>query len=215
VDQYRVLAAGAGASNGEREPAIDVPASATDGARAMLAERGWDGISPIVGFAPGAAYGGAKRWPPDRVARAIGTLARDRGIACVLVGGTADAATTRAVAAEAGKMSQPVHERRLIDLAGQTDLVRLAAVMSACSVFVSNDSGAMHLAAAVGTPVVAVFGPTNEHATAPVARRGRRATIVTGAAWCRPCGLRECPIDHRCMTSVPVDRVVQAVGEAL
>ena len=71
----------------------------------------------------------------------------------------------------------------------------------------SNDSGAMHVAAAVGAPLVALFGPTNEYETSPLTREGRRAVVLTHPVWCRPCMLRECPIDHRCMTRITPERV--------
>jgi heptosyltransferase-2 len=80
-------------------------------------------------------------------------------------------------------------------------------VIAACRAFLSNDSGAMHLAAALGVPVVAVFGPTDERATAPV---GDHA-ILTADVFCRPCMLRECPIDHRCMKRIGADRVADAL----
>lgn len=213
VDAYRHLATAAGAHTGAREPALDPPPDAVDAARRLLADRGWDGERPLVGLAPGAAFGGAKRWPTDRFAETVASLVRDRHACCVLVGAAAEAPAARAIAHEAGKMGVPGGPGAIIDLAGQTSLVMAAAVLAACRVFVSNDSGAMHLAAAVGTPLVAVFGPTDERATAPVARPGRRAAVLAGSAWCRPCGLRECPIDHRCLTSVSASRVIQTVGD--
>lgn len=215
VDAYQRLAAAAGARCGSREPALDPPADVVAAARRLLQERGWDGARPLVGFAPGAAFGGAKRWPVGRFAEVAARLAGDRDATCVLVGSAAEAGATRAIAREAGKMIERARPGDVIDLAGQTTLVLAAGVLAACGAFVSNDSGAMHLAAAVGTPVVAVFGPTDERATAPVARPGRRAAVLAGSAWCRPCGLRECPIDHRCMASVPADRVIQTVGDLL
>lgn len=213
VDAYQRLAIAAGADNGSREPSLDPPPDSIDAARRLLADRGWDGVRPLVGLAPGAAFGGAKRWPSDRFAGTVASLVRDRGACCVLVGSGAEAPAARAIAREAGKMGGQDAPGTIIDLAGQTTLVMAAAVLAACRVFVSNDSGAMHLAAAVGTPLVAVFGPTDERATAPVARPGRRAAVVAGTAWCRPCGLRECPIDHRCLTSVSASRVIQTVGD--
>jgi heptosyltransferase-2 len=146
---------------------------------------------------------------------AAATLVRDRNAACVLVGAPGDREACARVAADVGRIMGAAAAGRLIDLAGRTTLPQLAGVLSACAAFVSNDSGAMHLAAALGTPLVAVFGPTNERGTAPVPRPGSRAAILAGSAWCRPCRFRECPLDHRCMTSIPADRVVQAVSERL
>ena len=215
VDVYRHLAAAAGGVPGDRAPALDVPARLAKDAEDLLAARGWDGARPIVGLAPGAAFGGAKRWPADRFARVVAATVRDRGATCVLVGGRAEAETTYTIAAEAAKMTGRSGRGDVIDLAGATSLPLLASVLARCAAFVSNDSGAMHLASAVGTPVVAVFGPTDDRATAPVTRAGSPATILAGTAWCRPCGMRECPLDQRCMTTVPADRVIQAVGELL
>jgi len=215
VDAYRHLVAALGAENGPREPRVEVPARVIEDARLALRERGWDGSSRLVGFAPGAAFGGAKRWPGPRVADLIARATGECGVSCVVVGGAADVPTTCAIVAEAGKIGPSARAGSVIDLAGQTTLVQLAGVLAACSAFVSNDSGAMHLAAAVGTPVVAVFGPTDERATAPVPRASGSVTVIAGTAWCRPCGLRECPIDHRCMTSISVDRVLNALGDYL
>jgi heptosyltransferase II len=212
VDAYRHLVAAFGAENGPREPSVDVPARVLEDARLELRARGWDGARPLIGVAPGAASGGAKRWPGDRVAGLIARMVAERGVSCVLVGGPADVPATCAIATEAGKIETSARGGAVIDLAGQTTLVQLAGILAACAAFVSNDSGAMHLAAAVGTPLAAVFGPTDERATAPVPRAGGSVSVITGAAWCRPCGLRECPIDHRCMTSISVDRVSHAVG---
>jgi heptosyltransferase-2 len=89
----------------------------------------------------------------------------------------------------------------------------LCGIVALGAAFVSNDSGAMHVAAALGIPVVALFGPTNERATCPVGRRATR--VLTSPAWCRPCMLRECPLDHRCLSRITVDRVVGAVKELL
>jgi heptosyltransferase-2 len=92
-----------------------------------------------------------------------------------------------------------------------TTLPVLAAILSLSRTCVSNDSGAMHLAAAVGVPVVAIFGSTNERATRPLARGGVRAEVLTHSVWCRPCMLRECPIDHRCMTGIEPGQVLAAI----
>jgi heptosyltransferase-2 len=123
------------------------------------------------------------------------------------VGSRADSSTGAAI----GAMLPPLEPGRLVDLIGQTTLEALAGVLACASVCVCNDSGAMHLAAAVGAPVVAIFGPTNEHATAPLDGNGGRVEILTEDVWCRPCMLRECPIDHRCMTGITPERVLAAV----
>ena len=97
---------------------------------------------------------------------------------------------------------------KIIDLAGATTLDTLAGVFALASACVSNDSGAMHLAGAVGVPLAALFGPTRERETAPLARRGRRMEVLINHVWCRPCMLRECPLDHRCMRGLSPERVL-------
>jgi heptosyltransferase-2 len=87
----------------------------------------------------------------------------------------------------------------------------LAAILTLSRTCVSNDSGAMHLAAAAGVPVVAIFGSTNERATRPLSRGGARVEVLTSPVWCRPCMLRECPIDHRCMTGIEPRHVLDAI----
>jgi len=214
TDAYRQLAAALGAPAVGREPVLDVPARIVDSARARLTEAGWDG-RPLVGIAPGATGGSAKRWPSDRVARVVASLAIRRGAACVLVGSAGDAAVAAHVAAEAGRIGGDDVRRRLVDLTGRTTIPELAGVLASCRSFLTNDSGAMHLAAAAGTRLVAVFGPTDDRATSPVARPGVAATVLAGKAWCRPCMFRECPLDHRCMRSVEAERVLHAVSEQL
>ena len=183
-----------------------MPAAAREAARQELARQGLDLSRPIVGFAPGAAFGMAKRWPPPLVADAVEALTRESAGA-VVVGAAADRPTRdalesafRARGGERGRVPP------FADLVGRTDLTALVAVLAECSAVVSNDSGAMHVAAAVGTPVVAVFGPTDERATSPLGEH----TIVSAPVFCRPCHLRTCPIDHRCMRRVTPAQVVEA-----
>jgi heptosyltransferase-2 len=212
ADYYRHLVAAIGIANGDRVPRLDVPAAIADGAREILAAAGWTPGTKLLGLAPGAAYGGAKRWPPERFAAVAADLARAHGLVPVLVGSEADRAVTCAIEAELGKIGNAGSRLGVINLAGRTDVPQLAGVLSLCAAFVSNDSGAMHLAAAAGTPVVALFGPTDERVTAPVAPRVR---VLTAEAWCRPCLLRECPLDHRCMNGIDARTVVRAAGELL
>ena len=99
----------------------------------------------------------------------------------------------------------------MTNLIGRTDLRLLIGVLARCSAFVSNDSGAMHLAAAAGVPVTAIFGPTNEKATAPLGDHD----VLLHPVFCRPCMLRECPIDHRCMKRISADEVFASVTRRL
>ena len=206
-EYYQRLVRELGAASGPLEPTLSIGVEALDEAKRLLARHGWEEGSLLVVLAPGAAYGKAKQWIPSHVARLVTDLVRERGITCALVGSRGDAETTRAIRAAA----PPDCQARIFDLAGATTLPVLAAVMSLAAACVSNDSGAMHLAAASGVPVVAIFGSTNEKATSPLARAGVPREIVTNPVWCRPCMLRECPIDHRCMTGIEPARVLAAV----
>jgi heptosyltransferase II len=208
---YQHLTSALGIPAGPLQPAVVVPQHAIDGARNLLLERGWDGRRPLAVLAPGAAYGTAKRWIPSHVATLATDLVRNGGMTCALVGSNADRATTTVVVASIAADARA----RVADLAGSTSLELLAGVFTLADVCVSNDSGAMHLAAAIGTPVVAVFGPTRERETAPLACAGGRTEVLTHPVWCRPCMLRECPIDHRCMTRITPARVSLAVDTLL
>ena len=119
-------------------------------------------------MAPGAAYGGAKQWPPERFARLARLLHERRGAWSILVGSRADLSASQRI--EGGG---PV-----VDLVGVTNLPLLVGLMARCRAFVSNDSGAMHLAAAVGLPVTAIFGPTDERGTARVLHSRRPCRLM-------------------------------------
>ena len=176
-------------------------------ADALLRERGAPEGARLVGFAPGAAYGHAKQWPPDRVAAVIAGL-RARGVTAVLVGAAGDRDAARAIES-ALPAGTPV-----VDLVGRTTLRQLVGVVARCAAFVSNDSGAMHVAAALGVPLTAIFGPTDERVTSPGGRAGATDVIVRDV-FCRPCLLRECPIDHRCMKRIDTDTVLTSVTRQL
>jgi len=211
---YQYLVHALGIPNGPIEPRLEVSEALRDaGARALL-DAGCDGAAPLVALAPGAAYGGAKRWPPESFAELARALALD-GVQCVMIGTAADASTAAEVARafqsrEAGRLSGD--HRRLASLVGKTDLPTLAGVLAQCRTLVTNDSGAMHLAAACGIAVTAVFGPTDERATRPL---GDGHTLITHPVWCRPCMLRECPLDHRCMLAITPVEVTAAARRSL
>jgi heptosyltransferase II len=212
AEYYQRLTSALGIPAGPLAPAMELPQQLVTAAQSLLAQRGHPAGAPLVVLAPGAAYGKAKQWIPAHVATLIGRLQRERSATCVLVGSTADAATGAEIHRTLARLSADTAATgRLIDLIGQTSLAQLAGVLASADVCVCNDSGAMHLAAAVGARVVATFGPTNEQATRPLPRAGRRADALVHQVWCRPCMLRECPIDHRCMTGLTPDRVFDAI----
>jgi heptosyltransferase-2 len=202
---YLALVRGLGFEPRESMPRIAVRPHTAARAEALLSRQAIDPRARIVGFAPGAAYGHAKRWPPSRVAQVIERLVRDHHATGVLVGAAGDRDAGREIesALPAGT--------RVVNLIGQTDLRQLIGVLARCAAFVSNDSGAMHLAAALGIPVTAIFGPTDERVTAPLGDHD----VLVHPVFCRPCMLRECPIDHRCMKGITADTVFAAVAARL
>ncbi len=152
-----------------------------------------------IAVAAGASYGSAKCWPPLRFAEVANRLQSETEAEIILFGTAAEANVSTAISAE---MPRPP-----IDLTGKTAIADLPALLSQCQLFIGNDSGAMHVAAAVGLPIVAVFGPTDPHGTAPVTPR---CSIVQQKPYCSPCFLRRCPTDHRCMTAITADIVQTA-----
>jgi heptosyltransferase-2 len=168
-------------------------------AKQRIEAMGVKSVRPLVGLIPGAAYGTAKRWPAERFAALADRLAGNLGAEIILFGSAGE----RDVAERIESLSRA----KIHNVAGQTRLRELAALLAECKVVVTNDTGAMHVAAAVGTPVVAVFGPTNPVTTSPV---GPRHTLIRRPMDCSPCLLRHCPIDHRCMTAIDVEEVFEA-----
>ena len=194
AEYYQYLVRALGMESGPLEPTLLVPEDAKVGARMLLGSRNWSRSRPLVVMAPGAAYGTAKRWLPGHYANVASSLVRT-GAQCVLVGSPGDLETTEWIQ----RLIPDIQREHVLDLTGVTTLSSLAGVIALASAFVSNDSGAMHVAAAVGTPVTAIFGPTREYEMRPLPRAGARASVLIHPVWCRPCMLRECPIDHRCM----------------
>jgi heptosyltransferase II len=203
-EYYRHLVRELGFEVRETEPRIDIAGTTRRRVDDLLEREHVDRSAPLVGMAPGAAYGHAKRWPPDRVAALVARLSQ-RGAVCMLVGAHGDRDAGREI-----ESSLPAGTR-IVNVIGRTDLRLLAGLLAACHGFVSNDSGAMHLAAATGVPVAAIFGPTNERATAPLGDHD----VIVHQVFCRPCMLRDCPIDHRCMRGISVDTVFDAVWRRL
>lgn len=159
----------------------------------------------VIGVSPGAAYGSAKRWLPDRFAEAASAVARDMD-AAVAVFGSKD---ERELASEVAALIS-ARGIRARNFAGETSLAQFIEMAAACQAFLTNDSGAMHIASAVGAPTVAIFGATDHIATGPT---GPHARVIRQPVECSPCLLRECPIDHRCMTAVSAARVAEAALE--
>jgi heptosyltransferase-2 len=211
ADYYRNLVSGLGIPcDPPVEPRLAPSARSVDEADALLATIAGSGGGPLVAFAPGAAYGQAKQWYPDRAAEVAARLIRDRDVLCVLIGAGHDRDAGRAIESWL-RANAPDVAGRVVNLIGRTSLRALVGVVHRTAAVVTNDSGAMHLAAALGRPVVAVFGPTDDRVTRPIGDHH----VLTSSVFCRPCMLRDCPIDHRCMKRIGVDQVYAAVLDAL
>src|SRR6266513_4395758 len=158
----------------------------------------------LIGLCPGAEYGPAKRWLPERFAEAAAKISAQSSVQWILLGTKNDAAIGEQIAAAIGD--------HCVNRIGQTTLEQLIDELRRCRLLVTNDTGTMHLAALVGVPVVAVFGSTEPLLTGPL---GNGHTILRHHVECSPCFLRECPIDFRCMKAVSADEVAAAVLSVL
>jgi heptosyltransferase-2 len=163
---------------------------------------------PIFALNPGAEYGPAKRWPLDRFAAAAREIQELTNCVWLILGGKSDQAS----AAEIHSALRTPHSA--LNLAGQTTLRELMALLKLSRLLLTNDTGPMHVAAALGTPVVVPFGSTSPELTGPGLPGDARHRLLKSDAPCSPCFRRTCPIDFRCMTGISVERVVESVLEA-
>jgi heptosyltransferase-2 len=167
------------------------------------------GVSlPLLGLNPGAEYGPAKRWPSENFVAATRQISQRLGPCLwLLFGGVGDWRLCHEIAQAVGG--------RAINLAGRTSLRDLMGLLKLCRVLLTNDTGPMHLAAALGTPVVVPFGSTSWALTGPGVPGDSRHRFLTVATPCAPCFRRTCPIDFRCMTRLGPHLVADAVMAVL
>jgi heptosyltransferase II len=192
VNRYLRMAREVGGPQAAPEMRKFLPRIRTNGAPAKL------------GLCPGAEYGPAKRWLPERFAEVALIIAEQRPVQWVLFGTPADHDRGAAIEEALGA--------HCLNRIGQTTLDQLAAELGECALLLTNDTGTMHLATLIGVPVVAVFGSTEPRLTGPL---GSGHAIIRHQVECSPCFLRECPIDFRCMKAVSVEEVVAAVSAQL
>ena len=164
---------------------------------------------PVFGLNPGAEYGPAKRWPVERFIAAAREIQKRTNCLWLIFGGKGDVAIANQIESETQNSKLQTQ-----NLAGKTTLRELMALLKLCRVLLTNDSGPMHVAAALGTPVVVPFGSTSPELTGPGLPGDPRHRLLKSDAPCSPCFLRECPIDFRCMNGISVERVVEAVLSA-
>lgn len=211
VHRYLALAQplGIDPARAEPRPQLDPPAAARERADALLREEGYDPAGPLLAVAPGSVWG-TKRWTPEGYATVLGEVERRLGIRPFLVGSSEERPLCETIGARSG--------RALPDLAGKSDLSVLAALLARASVLLTNDSGPGHIASAVRTPVVSIFGPT-----APefgyTAFGGANRVVQRDGLPCRPChshGPDVCPLGHhRCMTEIDPGTVLDTLESVL
>jgi heptosyltransferase II len=213
IYEYLHLAAALGANPEPVPPQLAVTPEEIEAAKKKF---GLDKISaPILGLNPGAEYGPAKRWPVENFITAAREIHGRTRCTWILFGGKGDTALTARIASE---IRPPASDLPYLDLAGKTSLRELMALLKLCRVLLTNDTGPMHVAAALGTPVVVPFGSTSPELTAPGLPGDPRHHFlrpVVSSAPCAPCFLRECPIDFRCMNGINAESVTTAVLRAL
>ncbi|MGA2586734.1 MAG: lipopolysaccharide heptosyltransferase II [Candidatus Aminicenantales bacterium] len=184
---------------------ITVSAEEKEKARRELAAAGADPKKPLVILNPGAAYGPAKRWPASGFAELARLLQERKSMDIAITGAPEDAALGAEIASGLA--------RKPIDLVGKTTLRGLFGVISRASVFITNDTGPMHMANALRVPVVGIFGPTDPRVTGPF---HPPATVIRKEEIpCRPCSYRQCPYDHRCLRRIPAEEVYDAAAAYL
>lgn len=193
-------------SSARYETTTDLPVSDERQAdtRDFLTRKGVDLSRPIVALGPGSTNSMAKRWPYERFATVADLLHKEKAANIILLGGPDDVE----VAAKISAMSRA----SLLDLTAKTSLGDAADILSVCDLMISNDMGLAHLAPAVGTATLVIFGPTNPVTTRPFSEL---AQVLRVEVECSPCMLRECPIDHRCMERVTVEQVFSAAVSKL
>ncbi len=188
-------------------PLLELAVSQTDQARGrdLLQENGIEDTETVIGINPGAAFGTAKRWPAERFAQLADLLAEKQTARILIFGGPGEQDVAQLI-------STSMTLTPLI-LSGKTTLGEAMALVEKCDLLVTNDSGLMHIAAALHRPLVAIFGPTNPVTTGPL---DSRAKIVREPVECSPCLKRECPLEyHVCMDRISVERVFEVCQSQL
>ena len=203
VNYYQEMLRGLGLTPGSNDLEITVPDESLQWAKALLLDKAAGDKKTIIGLNPGAAYGPAKRWPAEKFAALAGQLCRDNTTLMLIFGTDADREA-------AEQISRPIENKEnILDMTGKTSLSQAMGLIRLCDAFVTNDSGLMHVSAALKTPTVAVFGSTNHVTTGPYSDN---ASIVRTELDCSPCLKTHCPQKHfKCMENIDVKDVLQAL----
>lgn len=203
VKTYKMLLSAIGIPISRTSPRLYITEQEKKAAKELLKQQGVQEGDLLIGINPGAAYGLAKCWLPERFTEVSHKLLQNKKIHLVFFGDQGSVPLIK-------KICQPL-PFRAINLAGLTSLRQLASLISLCNVFLSNDSGPMHIADALGVAVIALFGSTSEIVTGP----SQKNRVIHKHVKCSPCYKRTCPIDFCCMKAIEVEEVYQHVLQAL
>jgi heptosyltransferase-2 len=203
IDYYLEMVKALGCVSVDREMHLETKISLSDAGH-VLRKFVPETIKTIIGIAPGATYGPAKRWFPDRFAAVADKLDEKYFTQGILLGGKSDWGVAQEV--------QRLARTELINLAGKTTLREAIYLISQCRLFISNDSGLMHIAGALNIPTIALFGSTNPVTTSPA---GNQSVIVRREVSCSPCLKKTCPTDFSCMMLISVEDVLTAAQKLL
>jgi heptosyltransferase-2 len=204
VDFYKKLLEPLGISRSNTAPRLSVSIKEVEASKQLLYQRGYVRGKKLIGINPGAAYGTAKCWPPERFRALAEKLLEEQGLFLLFFGDPSSAVLVKDIC-------QGLPER-VMNLAGVTSLRELACLIKDVDLLVTNDSGPMHIGAAFGVPLVALFGSTDEEWTGPY---GQKEAVINKHVSCSPCFKRVCPIDFRCMTGITVEEVAAKVHAQL
>ena len=217
VYYYLNLLEAAGIDGETIPPYIFLTDQEREWAGTLLSSHFKDHSTPLIGVNPGATYGSAKRWPPERFAELIVKIIHDLNGRVIVFGGPSEVEIADEIINEINKLKirQKIEHygSRILVMSGKTNLRELAALISRCDAFITNDSGPMHMASALYVPVVAIFGSTNSTATGPF---GEGHKIISRNLPCSPCMERKCPEGHLdCMTGIGASDVFNALRDVL
>jgi heptosyltransferase-2 len=204
IDYYREMVRALGCTTAGRNVQLQPGKDSDKTVQRLIGRFGIGEKNLLIGIAPGAAYGPAKKWFPERFAAVADRLTEATGAQAILFGSNDDRQSTADVAKNA--------RHRLIDIAGKTSLQEAMTLIARCALFLSNDSGLMHVAGALGIPTIAIFGSTNPATTSPV---GEKSVVIHHPVACSPCLQPVCPTDFRCMDAIGIDEVYAAAWKTM
>jgi heptosyltransferase-2 len=204
IHYYLEMVRSLGCISENTEVHLSLPAAYDSLADSLMSRYGIYSSGLLIGMAPGATYGAAKKWRPERFAHVADGLIRDFNGEVLLFGSTGDKDSADAV--------QRHCRQKLINIAGETNLKEAIALIARCRLFISNDSGLMHVAGALNIPTIAIFGSTNPLATSPP---GKQSVVIHKDVPCAPCLKQTCPKNLECMDQISAEEVYKAAKKLL